>query len=316
MSYHFVVLLIYHFRDKYPHLAVLLHLTSSDACEIFFSKIRGMEGHERAYNFHQLVSTANTLNRLTADEYKESGLKFGRVHNKMKNVWAQMHPLNAIETGCDLSDFALIAIDADVIATLQDSLREAQNMLTILNMAPPIDCANKSWFLTAWVLEKADSSSFAYAPAFSCVRGDDGDAKVLRQDLQAIDADTSIVDNNSNPLDDSEAEVVEDVVFDVVVLQAETEDVVTKLLNLEEPQVSFAPPADKVIPFVEYRGYNIYKSTLVFQLNANPFLSKDRLTRVKNSIYFNNSDDYISASSSQDTMWLGLEMDCGVYFMQ
>lgn len=53
MSCHFVVLLICHFRDKYPHLPVLLHLTSNDACEFIFSKIGGMEGNERAYDFHQ-----------------------------------------------------------------------------------------------------------------------------------------------------------------------------------------------------------------------------------------------------------------------
>jgi hypothetical protein len=36
ISYHFVVLLIAHFRDRYPHLPVPLHLTGSDSCEIFF----------------------------------------------------------------------------------------------------------------------------------------------------------------------------------------------------------------------------------------------------------------------------------------
>lgn len=79
--------------------------------------------------------------------------------------------------------------------------------------------------------------------------------------------------------------------------------------------MSTALPSSKVIPFVEFGGHKIFKSTLVFQLNSNLFLSKDRLTRVKNSIYFNHSHDYISASSSMDTMLLGLGMDCGVYFM-
>jgi len=81
------------------------------------------------------------------------------------------------------------------------------------------------------------------------------------------------------------------------------------MLNLEEPQANCALPIEKVIPFVKCVGYNIYKSTLVSQLNANPFLSKDRLTRVKNSIYFNNSNDYISASSSTKTILLGLGME-------
>jgi len=88
------------------------------------------------------------------------------------------------------------------------------------------------------------------------------------------------------------------------------------MLSSEEPQVSSTVPKDKVILFVEFVGHKIFKSTLVSQLNANPFLSKDRLTRVRNSIYFNNSDDYINASSSTETMLLELGMDCGVYFMQ
>jgi hypothetical protein len=51
MSYHFVVLLVSIFRDRYPNLQVPLHLTGSDSCEIFFSKIGGMVGMERAYDF-------------------------------------------------------------------------------------------------------------------------------------------------------------------------------------------------------------------------------------------------------------------------
>ena len=37
---------------------------------------------------------------------------------------------------------------------------------------------------------------------------------------------------------------------------------------------------------------------------------------MKHSIYFNNSDDYIVASLSMETILLGLGIDCGVYFMQ
>lgn len=41
---------------------------------------------ERSYDFHDLVNTANTLNRLSSVEYGDNGLKFGRVHNKMENI--------------------------------------------------------------------------------------------------------------------------------------------------------------------------------------------------------------------------------------
>jgi hypothetical protein len=55
---------------------------------------------------------------------------------------------------------------------------------------------------------------------------------------------------------------------------------------------------------------------LVSQLNGNPFLSKDRLTRVRNSIYFNNADEYLSAANSSSTCLLGLESDYAIYMMQ
>jgi len=106
-------------------LSIPLHLLGSDACEIFFSKIGGIEGHERAYNFHQLISIANTLNRLTATKYKDSGLKFRRVNNKMKNVWIDLYLLTTKEVPYNLLDYTLIATDADVIATLQEGLHQA-----------------------------------------------------------------------------------------------------------------------------------------------------------------------------------------------
>jgi hypothetical protein len=52
------------------------------------------------------------------------------------------------------------------------------------------------------------------------------------------------------------------------------------------------------------------------KLNGNPFLSKDRLTRIRNSIYFNNFEDYLSAATSNSTCLLGLGSDCGVFFVE
>jgi hypothetical protein len=77
LSCHFVVLLIKTFRDRFPSLPVPLHLTRSYSCEIFFSKIRRMVGMERAYDFHELLNSANILNQLSAIEYGENGLPFG-----------------------------------------------------------------------------------------------------------------------------------------------------------------------------------------------------------------------------------------------
>jgi hypothetical protein len=44
-------------------------------------------------------------------------------------------------------------------------------------------------------------------------------------------------------------------------------------------------------------------------------LSKDRLTWVRNSIYFNNANDYIVATNSKNTCMLGLVSNCVVFFV-
>ena len=44
---------------------------------------------------------------------------------------------------------------------------------------------------------------------------------------------------------------------------------------------------------VEYDGHQIFKAISEPQLNANPIMSKDRLTHAKNSLNFNNNDNYM-----------------------
>jgi hypothetical protein len=69
-------------------------------------------------------------------------------------------------------------------------------------------------------------------------------------------------------------------------------------------------------PTVSMLGKVVCKSTLMNELNRNPFFSKDRLTRIRNSIYFNNSEDYLSAATSNSICLLGLGSGCGVFFME
>ena len=56
-------------------------------------RISGMVGLEKAYNFHEIVSTINIVNQLACLEYGEDGIKFGRTHGKVKKTWVDMHPL-------------------------------------------------------------------------------------------------------------------------------------------------------------------------------------------------------------------------------
>jgi hypothetical protein len=129
LSCNFVVLFIKYFRDFFGHLVVLLHLIGSNSYEIFFSKVGGMQGMERAYDFHELLGCANTINYLARIEYRDNGLKFNRQHNKQKNIWGTLHPLVEGQPPVDLDDYSNICTDNDLVLALKQGLREAQSLL-------------------------------------------------------------------------------------------------------------------------------------------------------------------------------------------
>ena len=66
------------------------------------------------------------------------------------------------------------------------------------------------------------------------------------------------------------------------------------------------------MPYVEFERAKIYKSILVSQLNGNPTLSKDRLTRIKSGIIY--SEEKVKTLANHDTSLLKLGCDCAVVF--
>ncbi|KAL3701983.1 hypothetical protein R1sor_020005 [Riccia sorocarpa] len=69
----------------------------------------------------------------------------------------------------------------------------------------------------------------------------------------------------------------------------------------------------KFDPMVSYDGHSIYKATLVSQLVGNPMLSKDRLTRIKQSIYFNGVKQKPRVDGVPVCI-LDIGSDCDVFF--
>jgi hypothetical protein len=116
--------------------------------------------------------------------------------------------------------------------------------------------------------------------------------------------------------DSIEDDVVDDGLQLSTLVEEETRDVITDLLNQAEDQVTSVQRTEKILPTVEVDGHSIYKSTLVSQLNGNVFLSKDRLARIKHSIHFNNHDNCLQARSSCGSSLLTIGSDCGVHFVQ
>ena len=103
-----------------------------------------------------------------------------------------------------------------------------------------------------------------------------------------------------------ENDVFDDGLNATTVIEGEVRDAISDMLGSHEDQPRSIPCFSQVHPTVQFSGHIIYKSTLVSQLNGNPFLSKDKLTRVKHSMYFNNHDDYVIAAASSSTCLVGI----------
>ncbi|KAL3677189.1 hypothetical protein R1sor_027137 [Riccia sorocarpa] len=59
----------------------------------FFSRVGGMRGYERNYDFGDLLDCASGLNRLAALEYGEEAVKISKGHVKQRTLWVKLHPL-------------------------------------------------------------------------------------------------------------------------------------------------------------------------------------------------------------------------------
>jgi hypothetical protein len=145
-----------------------------------------MNGNERAYDFHELLNTTNTLNHLSAIEYAGNGLKFNKQHNKMENIWAKLHPLKADKTPCDLGDYLEIPTNVEVVLALKEGLIEAQQLLRHLNMAPSVHArANlKVWFNKPWELDTTYEKFMKFKSTSKPVFGENGDSEVIKHTLQ------------------------------------------------------------------------------------------------------------------------------------
>ena len=79
------------FRDHYSNFPCVFHLIGLDVCENFLSKVGGMVGVERAYDFTDLLHAIGTLNRVAEEESNPQGLHFNKSHKKQESIWNRLH---------------------------------------------------------------------------------------------------------------------------------------------------------------------------------------------------------------------------------
>jgi len=152
ISCHFVVLLMRLFRDHYSKFPCVLRLTRSDVCENFFSKVGGMAGVERAYDFIDLLHVVGTLNRVAEEESNPQGLHFNKSHKKQESIWNRLHQ-ETIQNICILSQYDSISRDTKIVEALKIGLKDAHDILSTLGMQPE-NYNQSSWWVKPWTKDQ------------------------------------------------------------------------------------------------------------------------------------------------------------------
>ncbi|KAL2612446.1 hypothetical protein R1flu_024138 [Riccia fluitans] len=84
---------------------------------------------------------------------------------------------------------------------------------------------------------------------------------------------------------EADVDVKEDETNDLKGYGHEAHHIMSKTMSIL--LMEHAPTKRKVDLMVSYEGHQMYKASLVSLLVGNPILSKDRLTHIKQSVYFN-----------------------------
>lgn len=89
------------------------------------------------------------------------------------------------ETQADLGDYSMIISDKEVVAALEEGLKEAQGLLRILNMAPSATYTRdlREWYDCPWKVERLYKKQLAYTPTSKPTLGEDVDMKVLQNQM-------------------------------------------------------------------------------------------------------------------------------------
>ncbi|KAL2651525.1 hypothetical protein R1flu_019653 [Riccia fluitans] len=251
-----------------------------------------MRGYEGNYDFGDLVDCVSGLNHLAALEYGEEAMKLPKAHVKQRTICASLHPLPPGHVKPDLSDFARLATNDQIIKALKIGLKQAQTLLTQLNMSLHVGMRDKTWWRTPCTLENEleifGRSSSTQDPKHECFElnvmeeVEEISNNELSSDLWNI---LEVIGAPSTMEEDVDAEGEGDETNDLEVYRHEVRHVMSETMSTL--LMEHAPTKKKVDPMVSYEKHQMYKASLVSLLVGNPTLSKDHLIRIKKSVYFN-----------------------------
>ncbi|KAL2630889.1 hypothetical protein R1flu_015575 [Riccia fluitans] len=157
-------------------------------------------------------------------------------------------------------------------------------------MSPHAGVRDKTWWRIPWTLEKElgifGTSSSTKEPDHERFEVNEVE-EVEKMPNSELSSDLWDIPEATGVPSTMEADVDAegDETNDLEVYGHEARHVMSKTMSTL--LMEHAPTNRKVDPMVSYEGHEMYKASLVSLLVGNPTLSKDCLTRIKQSVYFN-----------------------------
>ena len=281
ISCHFAVMLISYMGDNFADVDCRLDLTGSDNIESFWSDNGQWVGDHHNYHYGELQSNVSHMIRLEQIKTDPDAPDFSKPHPKQERIWNSQYPSE--EFAASLTDYP--AHGAQVNAW-KEGIHLARKLAVEVGMGPEnnrvgnegdddgddggggccpdsVDDNGDSWFYKPfkyagnWMLSVDDEE----------VNGED---------------ETNLIATDETDIGTPETRLSEDARLlceDPALGQMSTFNENLPNADLNAEGVSKSPISSCVA--VPGRNQTIYKSTLVAQLNQDPSLSHDRLTRVR-----------------------------------
>ncbi|CAM6104175.1 unnamed protein product [Calypogeia fissa] len=272
-----------------------------------------MRGHERSYDISELVDYATSLNRLAALETTNGLVGIGKTHKKHSNIWMKIHKEQSAEQiVADQSDYTGIESNEEIVQALKEGFQLAQDVCIQLQMNPSSSCKDQKWWKTPWLIEARGVKVGGFCDVnMEALAAKDIDACLDDDDVEEENTDAD--EQNHISIESGSGDEDESMHGDLEIASANVQDTMSHMYNHLLYRDEGRKPCD---PTVIYQGVKMYKSTVVNQCNNTPGLSKDRLTRVKEGLYFNNLVDKPKLRADCPTMFIQVGTDCGVYFVE
>ena len=214
------------------------------------------------------------VNKLVKFDCIDSGLVIPRTHKKKESIWSKLNFMHG-KPLANLQDYIDISNDDQLVFALKEGLKEAQILCESLNMKPK---HNGQWWNYPWI-ETKQSLSYIYGE---------------KDDEECAEHNKNFTMHECVENDD-----------EIAISEIRHElDAILDDNNVNSKVSSFVQVDDKII----------FKSTLVSHLNGNPTLSKDRLTRVREGVFYSceNANDFLNGNGNL----IGIGSDCAVFFTE